>query len=70
MSVPGECGADMSSLSTIIDNENHADLKLTDEERRTLYFWLDSNVPFYGVYDRDEQIKQQNGEAIEPPRLQ
>ena len=70
VSVPGECGADMSPLSNIIDDENHANLKLTDDERRKLYFWLDSNVPFYGVYDREEQIKQQNGEAIQPPKLQ
>ena len=71
VSVPGECGADMSRLAEIIDGDYHRDVaKLTDEERRLLYFWMDSNVPFYGVYDPNEQARQLNGEKIDPPKLQ
>ena len=70
VSVPGECGADMSPLSEILDDDRHRALNLSDEERRTLYLWLDSNVPFYGVYDPEEQARQRSGEAIEPPTLQ
>ena len=71
VSVPGECGADMSRLAEIIDGDYHRDVaKLTDEERRLLYFWMDSNVPFYGVYDPEEQARQLNGEKIDPPKLQ
>ncbi|MBQ9874149.1 MAG: hypothetical protein IJM30_06775 [Thermoguttaceae bacterium] len=70
VSVPGECGADMSRLSEILDDENHKEIGLTDEERRTLYFWLDSNVPFYGVYYPEDQERQRNGEKIDAPELQ
>lgn len=70
VSLPGECGADMSALAEIVDDENHKDIGLTDEERRLIYFWLDSNVPFYGVYYPEDQERQQRGEALPPPALQ
>ncbi len=70
VSLPGECGADMSPLSKIVDDENHKDIGLTDKERRLLYFWLDSNIPFYGVYDEDEQDRQRRGEKVDMPILQ
>ena len=71
VSLPGECGADMSPLADIIDDDVHAKaLTLSDEDRRTLYLWLDANVPFYGSYDPDEQARQHNGEAIDVPALQ
>ncbi len=75
VSLPGECGADMSPLSAVLDDEVHAkalnqERRLSDEDRRTLYLWLDANVPFYGVYEPDDQARQHNGEAIEAPELQ
>lgn len=71
VSLPGECGADMSPLAEIIDDENHKDaVDLTDGERRQIYFWLDSNIPFYGVYDEDDRERQHRGEAIDAPSLQ
>ena len=70
VSLPGECGADICPLSGIIDDDNHKDIGLTDEERRLIYFWLDSNIPFYGVYREDEQERQQRGEKVPPPALQ
>ncbi len=61
----------MSPLAAIIDDEIHANaVKLSDEDRQTLYLWLDANVPFYGVYDPDEQARQHNGEKIDLPELQ
>ena len=36
VSLPGECGADMSALAEIVDDENHKDIGLTDEERRLI----------------------------------
>lgn len=71
VSLPGECGADMSPLASIVDDDNHKDaVKLSDQERRLLYFWLDSNIPFYGVYVPEEQAKQQNGEKVDMPAIQ
>ena len=71
VSLPGECGADMSPLAAIIDDDVHAKaMKLSDEDRRTLYFWLDANIPFYGTYDPGEQARQRDGEAIAVQALQ
>ncbi|MBQ6620210.1 MAG: hypothetical protein IJH68_08705 [Thermoguttaceae bacterium] len=47
--LPGQCGSDICSLSEIIDDEHHQGVKLTDAERRTLYLWMDANVPFTGA---------------------
>ena len=69
--LPGRCGADESPLTAILADENHRDLpNFADADRRTLYLWLDANVPFYGVYDRRERQKILNGERVAPPRLQ
>ncbi len=70
VTVPGECGADISPFSKIIVDENHKDVGLTDEEYRTLMMWCDLNVPFYGVYKLDEQAKQLKGERVKEPALQ
>ncbi|MBQ5788815.1 MAG: hypothetical protein IIW01_00875, partial [Thermoguttaceae bacterium] len=69
--LPGRCGADESPLTAILADENHRNLpNFADADRRTLYLWLDANVPFYGVYDRRERQKILNGERVAPPRLQ
>ena len=69
--LPGMVGADMSPLTRILDDENHgAKISLSDEDRRTIYLWLDANAPFYGVYDTGEQEKQQVGEKVGLPELQ
>ena len=67
---PGECGADVSRLTKILDDDNHKDIGLSEEDRRAIYLWLDANIPFYGTYDPAEQAKQLRGEQIEPPALQ
>jgi hypothetical protein len=70
-SLPGMCGADMSPLTKILDDENHVGhVSLSEEERRTIYLWLDANAPFYGVYDRAEQAKQQEGKKVSLPVIQ
>ena len=69
--LPGMCGADMSPLTKILDDENHGEkISLSDGDRRTIYLWLDANAPFYGVYDRGEQARQLRGERVPPPALQ
>ena len=68
--MPGESGADISPLSNIINDQNHQDIGLTDEERRNLYLWMDAMVPFYGVYDASVQALQQDGQKVEMPELQ
>jgi hypothetical protein len=47
---PGECGADMSPLTKIIKDADHKDvfIKMSDEDKRRIYLWLDANAPFYG----------------------
>ena len=70
VSLPGECGADASSLSTIIEDENHQDIGLTYEDKRFIYFWLDSNIPFYGDYSPEAQKRQQEVETITASSLQ
>ena len=70
VTIPGECGADISPLSSIINDETHAKIGLSDDDRRKLYLWMDINVPFYGVYEPGEQAKQLNGKKVEEPKLQ
>ena len=47
---PGECGADMSPLSSIINDADHQDVFKTmpEDAKRRIYLWLDANAPFYG----------------------
>ena len=70
VTIPGECGADISPFSKIIVDDNHANIGLTDEEYRNLMMWCDLNVPFYGVYELDEQARQLKGELVDEPALQ
>lgn len=68
---PGRIGADASKLSATLGDEIHrAEVRWSDAERRNLYLWLDSNVPFYGTYDRAEQMAQREGKAVPQPRFQ
>lgn len=67
---PGRQGADESQLTRVLDDANHQSIGLPEAARRTIYLWLDSNVPFYGTYDRAEQMAQMRGELIEPLKTQ
>jgi mono/diheme cytochrome c family protein len=68
---PGRLGADESALTQILDNATHSEaMKLTDEDRRRIYIWLDGNASFYGTYGDEEQLAQKKGERVPPPVLQ
>lgn len=68
---PGRMGARLSRLTAILDDPLHQqEAKLSDEERRAIYLWLDANVPFYGTYDRALQAAQLRGELIPVPAIQ
>ena len=68
---PGQCGADLSPLTSIL--ARHAGdgrIKLSEEEQRRLAIWLDGNAPFYGTYDPQQQQAQFDGELVPPPTVQ
>ncbi|MCY2950529.1 MAG: hypothetical protein NTU53_00945, partial [Planctomycetota bacterium] len=67
---PGHGGASDSRLLSVLGDGNHQEVKLSDEERRRLYIWLDGNVPFYGTYGKEEQEAQRRGVAVAEPRVQ
>jgi hypothetical protein len=49
--LPGRCGADESPLTAILDDPAHKDhVNLSDEDRRTIYLWLDANAMFFGDF--------------------
>ena len=61
----------MSKLPSILRDANHAvHVKLSDDELRRLYLWLDGNAAFYGAYSEEERMAQRNGEAIPVPALE
>lgn len=68
--LPGEGGVDICPLTKILDDKNHENVALSEEDRRHLYLWLDFNVPFFGVYDAQEQDKQLRGLPVSVPELQ
>ncbi len=70
-SQPGRSACDMSPLTKILDDKNHqGKIKLTNEDRKTLYLWMDANIPFYGTGDANQQEHQLKGEVIPVPPMQ
>ena len=68
---PGRMPADLSPLTEILQDANHAGkTELTESERRRLYLWLDGNSPFYGTYSQEAQQAQKQGEVVKEPVLQ
>jgi hypothetical protein len=68
---PGQIGADASPLTAILDDATHRPaLAWTDAERRSVFLWLDANVPFYGTYSHNGQLAQLEGKSITPPAAQ
>ena len=54
---PGHAGADESPLSKVLHDTLHAKhVQLPQEDLRRLYIWLDANAPFYGTYDKQQQL--------------
>lgn len=68
---PGRVGADESRLTTILGDATHQNqLNMPDADWRSIYLWLDANAPFFGTYEREEQLAQQSGQSVSPPKLQ
>jgi len=68
---PGRIGADESPLPKVLQDSNHAGhVALPQEDRLRLYIWLDGNASFYGVYEQEQQVAQQSGQAVPPPLVQ
>jgi hypothetical protein len=68
---PGHSGADESPLTEILNDSTHApEVRLSREDRRRIYIWLDGNAPFYGTYGGDERRAQLAGQLVLPPRIQ
>lgn len=71
VTIPGRMGADESPLSALIADKTHGPaIELPDADRRRLYLWLDANGSFYGTYSKQEQLAQQQGQAVPLPKLQ
>ncbi|HOX38589.1 MAG TPA: hypothetical protein PL033_11420 [Candidatus Brocadiia bacterium] len=67
---PGRMPADMSRLAGILDAPHHREaFKLTDDEQRRIYLWLDGNAAFYGTFEKEARLAQLRGE-IAPPQKQ
>ncbi len=67
-SIPGRCGCDESPLTQILEDSNHGSrISLTEADRRTLYFWMDANVPFFGTEAPDDMERQLRGEEVPIP---
>lgn len=60
---PYEYATMNSEMFQILEN-NHHGVKLTDKEMRTLYQWLDFNVPYNGTFAANP-YKTQTGETFE-----
>jgi hypothetical protein len=68
---PGHSGADESPLLKVLADSTHAErVHLPDEDLQRLHIWLDGNAPFYGTYEPQQQVAQQNGQAVPPPLIQ
>ncbi|MCL2348734.1 MAG: hypothetical protein FWC50_10800 [Planctomycetaceae bacterium] len=66
--LPGRCGADESPLTAVLNDSQHkGKTNLTDGELRTIYLWLDANVPFYGVYTDEARELQRLGQTAPIP---
>ena len=50
--------------------EGHEDVQLAPGDLARLATWIDMNAIFYGVYDPDEQQRQQQGKLVAMPNLQ
>jgi hypothetical protein len=60
---PGKFGARASKLGELLDKGHH-DVKLSADERRRLWLWLDCNSDFYGTYEN--LAAQARGEVVRP----
>ncbi len=43
-------GSPVSRICRYFENGHHG-AKVTDQQRRTIYTWIDANIPYYGTYE-------------------
>ena len=43
-------GSPISRICRYFESD-HYDVKVTDQQRRTIYTWIDANIPYYGTYE-------------------
>lgn len=65
---PLRFGAAGSPLTKILEQKDHADIRLSAEDKERLHTWMDANALFYGTFDVDEQKKQLAGQSIAEPK--
>ncbi len=65
---PLRFGAAGSPLAKILDQKEHADIRLSVEDKERLNTWMDANALFYGTFNVDEQKKQLAGQSIAEPK--
>jgi hypothetical protein len=68
---PGRIGASESPLTRVLEDQHHAGkIQWTESDLRRFYLWLDANVPFYGTYQKEDQLSQRLGKSVAPPVFQ
>ena len=65
----GAFGARGSRLMKLL-REGHEDVQLSPDELARLATWIDMNAIFYGVYNPEQQQRQQQGKLVSMPSLQ
>jgi cytochrome c553 len=65
----GMYGARGSRLVRLL-RQGHHDVRLTDEDFRSIAAWIDLNAIFYGINDPQPQAKQLRGEPVAMPEIQ
>ena len=58
-----------SKLAQLLDG-GHYDVSLSNKEWERLITWMDTNAPFYGTFNPEDQQRQLRGERIEGPGLE
>ena len=65
---PLRFGAVGSPLAKLLEQKEHADIRLSAEDKERLNTWMDANALFYGTFNVDEQKKQSAGQSIAEPK--
>ncbi|MBQ6109646.1 MAG: hypothetical protein IJK97_15640, partial [Thermoguttaceae bacterium] len=66
----GENGAIGSGLKKDLADENHKEVKLTDEEWADLAAWIDMNAIFFGTTETEFQKDRLTGKRIPMQTIQ
>jgi len=63
---PKSLGSYVSRISEFVDTEKHSGKRLSADEKRLIYTWIDANVPYYSTYqfNRPETRGSRDGWAF------